>query len=75
VTDSITPAVGAAVEPGHGVVESAPEPVVSEELVRRLVEQTRTEGLSLIGPGGLLGDLTKKACITEPSTWLRVAAT
>jgi hypothetical protein len=36
------------------------EPVVSEELARRLVEQARIEGLSLIGPGGLLGDLTKK---------------
>jgi hypothetical protein len=35
-------------------------PVVSEELARRLVEQARTEGLSLIGPGGLLGALTKR---------------
>ena len=35
------------------------EPVVSEELARRPVEQARIEGLSLIGPGGLLGDLTK----------------
>ena len=41
------------------------EPVVSEELARRLVEQARTEGLSLIGPGGLLGDLTKKVLETS----------
>jgi hypothetical protein len=35
-------------------------PVASEELARRLVEQARTEGLNLIGPAGLLGDLPRK---------------
>jgi putative transposase len=65
VTDSIHPAVEAAAEVESAGVESAMEPVVSEELARRLVEQARTEGLSLIGPGGLLGDLTKKVLETS----------
>jgi transposase-like protein len=30
-----------------------------KELARELVEQSRTDGLSLVGPGGLLSDLTK----------------
>jgi transposase-like protein len=34
-------------------------PVLDEELARRLVEQAKAEGLSLTGPGGLLGQLTK----------------
>src|SRR5438094_982301 len=61
----MSPAVEAAGEADGGGVVSAPEPVVSEELARRLVEQARTEGLSLIGPGGLLGDLTKKVLETS----------
>jgi transposase-like protein len=32
---------------------------VNEQLAARLVEQARSEGLSLIGEGGLLGKLTK----------------
>jgi transposase-like protein len=35
-------------------------PVVSEELAARLVEEARVEGVELVGPGGLLGDLTKR---------------
>ena len=65
MTDSMSPAVEAAGEADGAGVVSAPEPVVSEELARRLVEQARTEGLSLIGPGGLLGDLTKKVLETS----------
>jgi putative transposase len=65
VTDSMIPALEAAVGAEGAGVEPAPEPVVSEELARRLVEQARTEGLSLIGPGGLLGDLTKKVLETS----------
>ncbi len=34
-------------------------PVLDEELARRLVEQARAEGVSLTGPGGMLGKLTK----------------
>lgn len=37
----------------------AAAPVVDEELARRLVAQARAEGLSLTGPGGMLGKLTK----------------
>jgi hypothetical protein len=65
VTDSIPPAVEATAEVETAGVESAMEPVVSEDLARRLVEQARTEGLSLIGPGGLLGDLTRKVLETS----------
>jgi hypothetical protein len=65
VTDSMIPAAEAATDSDRVGVVSAAEPVVSEELARRLVEQARTEGLSLIGPGGLLGDLTKKVLETS----------
>lgn len=34
-------------------------PVLNEELARRLVEQARADGVSLTGPGGMLGKLTK----------------
>ncbi|WP_374212949.1 hypothetical protein [Frankia sp. CiP3] len=34
-------------------------PVLDEELARRLVAQARAEGVSLTGPGGMLGKLTK----------------
>lgn len=30
------------------------------ELAEQLVEQARAEGVDLVGPGGLLGDLTKR---------------
>jgi hypothetical protein len=38
--------------------ESA-EPTVDEALAQELVERARTEGVDLVGPGGLLTDLTK----------------
>jgi transposase-like protein len=38
-------------------VPAAPRPV---ELAESLVEQARVEGVELVGPGGLLGDLTKR---------------
>jgi transposase-like protein len=31
-----------------------------QELAEQLVEQARAEGVDLVGPGGLLGDLTKR---------------
>lgn len=41
-----------------------PAPVVpgrvAEELAAQLVEEARAEGVDLVGPGGLLGDLTKR---------------
>ena len=36
-----------------------PAGAADEELVRQLAEQARAEGVSLTGPGGLLGRLTK----------------
>jgi hypothetical protein len=51
VTDSMIPAVEAATE-AEAAGGKSMEPVVNEELAGRLVEQARTEGLSLIGPGG-----------------------
>ena len=39
---------------------------VDEQLVRELAERARAEGLSLTGPGGLLGRLTK--CWKAPWT-------
>jgi putative transposase len=42
-------------------VDSRPEmtDVVDEQLAAQLVAQARSEGLSLVGEGGLLGKLTK----------------
>jgi putative transposase len=40
-------------------------PVIDEELARRLVDEARTKGVSLIGPGGLLGGLTKQVLETS----------
>jgi transposase-like protein len=38
----------------------APPPAVLPDLAEQLVEQARSEGIDLVGPGGLLGDLTKR---------------
>jgi putative transposase len=35
-------------------------PVAGRELAEQLVEQARAEGVDLVGPGRLLGDLTKR---------------
>jgi transposase-like protein len=46
--------------------ESSPAvPVIDVELARRLVEDARTKGVSLLGPGGLLGGLTKQVLETS----------
>ena len=34
--------------------------VVDRDLAEQLVEQARADGVSLVGPGGLLADLTKR---------------
>jgi putative transposase len=50
-------------EPGTGTVPGAGDDgrvdAADEEMVRQLAERARAEGLSLTGPGGLLGRLTK----------------
>jgi putative transposase len=38
----------------------APPAAVLPDLAERLVEEARAEGTELVGPGGLLGDLTKR---------------
>ncbi len=37
---------------------------VDPSIAERLVEQARTEGVDLVGPGGLLGELTKQVLET-----------
>jgi len=46
------------------VTDSTEEPVVDDELARRLVDQAQAEGVQLTGPGGLLGGLTKRVLET-----------
>jgi putative transposase len=43
---------------------SGPSPAAGRELAEQLVEQARAEGVDLVGPGGLLGDLTKRVLET-----------
>lgn len=51
-----------ATDPGVEGFVLPPAPVAPRptELAESLVEQARIEGVELVGPGGLLGDLTKK---------------
>jgi len=46
------------------VTEDKQEPLDDAELAQRLVDQARSEGVSLTGPGGLLGSLTKRVLET-----------
>ena len=39
-------------------------PVLNEEFGRELVDRARAEGVNLVGPGGLLGGLTKQVLET-----------
>jgi putative transposase len=39
---------------------SGSSPASGQELAEQLVDQARAEGVDLVGPGGLLGDLTKR---------------
>lgn len=47
-------------EPGLVLPAPAGSARVSEELAAQLVDEARVEGVELVGPGGLLGDLTKR---------------
>ena len=43
--------------------------VIDEELAQQLVDRAKAEGIKLTGPGGLLGDLTRRvleAGLEEP---------
>ena len=60
MTTTVEPA-GAAdgAKPGGPAVDDGRVGAAEEELARQLAERARAEGLSLTGPGGLLGRLTK----------------
>jgi putative transposase len=63
---AVTEAVAAADPAEERSQENSPAaPVLEEELARRLVEDARTKGVSLLGPGGLLGGLTKQVLETS----------
>jgi transposase-like protein len=57
MTDATTTA---ATSTGRG----APPDAVLPDLAEQLVERARAEGVELVGPGGLLGDLTKRVIET-----------
>lgn len=64
MTDTIDSTM-AAVEPGLGVMEPVPgqalaRKISTEDLAGELMERAEADGVSLIGPGGLLADLTKR---------------
>lgn len=46
------------------MTEDKQGPLDDEELARRLLAQARPDGVSLTGPGGLLGSLTKRVLET-----------
>jgi putative transposase len=63
VSEAAVPSSGPAVDPSQ---EGSPAvPVIDEQLARRLVDEARTKGVSLLGPGGLLGGLTKQVLETS----------
>ena len=43
------------------------------ELAEQLVEQARAEGVDLVGPGGLLGDVTKRVLEAGLAAWRGLA--
>jgi transposase-like protein len=46
------------------VTDKMQEPLGDAELAQRLVDQAKADGVSLTGPGGLLGGLTKRVLET-----------
>jgi len=58
MTDTTTTTVASST--GRG----APPDAVLPDLAEQLVERARAEGVQLVGPGGLLGDLTKRVIET-----------
>ncbi len=64
MTDTIDTTM-AAVEPTAAVMEPAPgqalaRKISTEDLAGELMERAEADGVSLVGPGGLLADLTKR---------------
>jgi putative transposase len=58
VSESTTEMTGAMIDPGTG------EAIDQKELAEALLEQAREQGVSLLGPGGLLAGLTKNVLET-----------
>lgn len=59
-SSSTSPSTGT---PFRGPPSGSP---AERELAEQLVEQARAEGVDLVGPGGLLGDLTKRVLEAGP---------
>jgi putative transposase len=59
VTTTVEPSGANGSKPARPAVDDGRVRAADEELARQLAERARAEGLSLTGPGGLLGRLTK----------------
>jgi putative transposase len=59
MTTTVEPGSANGARPGGPAGDDGRVGAAEEELARQLAEQARAEGLSLTGPGGLLGRLTK----------------
>src|ERR1700756_1970247 len=59
MTATVEPGSANGAGPGGPAADDGRVGAADEELARRLAERARAEGLSLTGPGGLLGRLTK----------------
>jgi putative transposase len=59
MTTTVEPGSANGTGPGGPAADDGRVGVAEEELARELAERARAEGLSLTGPGGLLGRLTK----------------
>ena len=59
MTMTVEPGSENGTRPGGPAGDDGRVGAAEEELARQLAEQARAEGLSLTGPGGLLGRLTK----------------
>jgi transposase-like protein len=59
MTATVEPGSANGIKPGGPAADDGWVDAAEEELVRQLAERARAEGVSLAGPGGLLGRLTK----------------
>jgi putative transposase len=59
MTATVEPSGANGTRPGGPAADDGRVDAADEELARQLAERARAEGLSLTGPGGLLGRLTK----------------
>jgi putative transposase len=59
VTTTVGPGAADSTQPAGPAADDGRVGSAEEELARQLAERARAEGLSLTGPGGLLGRLTK----------------